>query len=64
MKTLTRFLIPSPAILTLALTLFAANTRAATPAAVTLAASSVSNTVATLNGTVNPGGTATTAWFE
>jgi len=34
------------------------------PLATTLAASGMSNTVATLNGTVNPGGAATTAWFE
>src|SRR5258706_10778714 len=32
--------------------------------ATTLPASGVSNAVATLNGAVNPGGTATTTWFE
>ena len=37
---------------------------AAAPVVTTAAATSVSNTVATLNGTVNPGGADTTAWFE
>ena len=36
----------------------------AAPAVLTLAASGVSNTVATLNGTVNPGGGVTTAYFQ
>ena len=34
------------------------------PVVTTTAATGVSNTVATLNGTVNPDGAATTAWFE
>ena len=34
------------------------------PSVTTLAATGVSSTSATLNGTVNPGGIATTAWFE
>jgi hypothetical protein len=34
------------------------------PTVTTLSATSVSNTIATLNGTVNPNGTGTTAWFE
>ncbi len=37
---------------------------AAAPVATTAAATGLSNTVARLNGTVNPGGAATTAWFE
>ena len=37
---------------------------AQSPTAVTLALSGQSNTVATLNGTANPTGLATTAWFE
>ncbi len=39
-------------------------TRGVPPVAVTLPATGASNTVATLNGSVNPGGSATTAWFE
>src|SRR3954453_21410713 len=38
--------------------------RAAAPIVATLPASGVSNTVAAVNGTANPGGAATTAWFE
>jgi len=37
---------------------------AVAPTVTTLAASGVSNTVATLNATINPGGAATTTWFE
>ena len=37
---------------------------AAAPVVATGAATGVSNTVASLNGTVNPNGSATTAWFE
>src|SRR3954452_5712966 len=44
--------------------IFMPSAQAAAPVATILAASGVSNTVATLNGTVNPGGAATTAWFE
>ena len=47
------------------LLLFVQPVSAATaPTATTQAAAGMSNTVATLNGTVNPGGTNTTAWFE
>src|ERR1700683_3863575 len=37
---------------------------AAAPTATTLAASNVTSTTATLNGSVNPGGLATTTWFQ
>ena len=50
--------------LTLAFALATGALYAASPVVTTLPATGVSNTVATLNGTVNPGGTATTAWFE
>ena len=42
----------------------ASSVKAAAPTATTLAASNVTSTTATLNGTVNPGGLATTAWFQ
>src|SRR4051794_29244656 len=41
-----------------------APTRAGAPILTPLPASGRSNTVAMLNGAVNPGGAATTAWFE
>jgi len=42
----------------------AAAVKAAAPAATTLAADTVTSTTATLNGSVNPGGLATTTWFQ
>ena len=42
----------------------ASSVKAAAPTAKTLAASNVTNTTATLNGSVNPGGLATTTWFQ
>ena len=42
----------------------ASSVKAAAPTVTTLAASNVTSTTATLNGTVNPGGLATTAWFQ
>ena len=50
--------------LTLTFALVTGALYAASPVVTTLPATGVSNTVATLNGTVNPGGSATTAWFE
>ena len=44
--------------------LFAVRAHAAAPTVMTLIASGISNTIARLNGTVNPNGLATTAWFE
>jgi peptidoglycan/xylan/chitin deacetylase (PgdA/CDA1 family) len=42
----------------------ASSVKAAAPAATTLAASNVTSTTVTLNGSVNPGGLATTTWFQ
>ena len=42
----------------------ASSVKAAAPTATTLAASNVTSTTATLNGSVNPGGLATTTWFQ
>ena len=41
-----------------------AATKTAAPVVTTLAASNVTSTTATLNGSVNPGGLATTTWFQ
>ena len=53
-----------PAFLALAFTLCADPAHAAAPTVMTLAASGISNSIARLNGTVNPNGLTTTAWFE
>lgn len=42
----------------------ASSVKAAAPTATTLAVSNVTSTAATLNGSVNPGGLATTTWFQ
>jgi peptidoglycan-N-acetylglucosamine deacetylase len=42
----------------------ASSVKAAAPTATTLAASNVTSTTVTLNGSVNPGGLATTTWFQ
>jgi peptidoglycan/xylan/chitin deacetylase (PgdA/CDA1 family) len=42
----------------------ASSTQAAAPTATTLGASNVTSTTVTLNGSVNPGGLATTTWFQ
>jgi peptidoglycan/xylan/chitin deacetylase (PgdA/CDA1 family) len=42
----------------------AATVKAAAPTATTLAAGTVTSTTATLNGSVDPGGLATTTWFQ
>jgi peptidoglycan/xylan/chitin deacetylase (PgdA/CDA1 family) len=42
----------------------ASSVKAAAPTATTLAASNVTSTTATLNGSVNPDGLATTTWFQ
>ena len=42
----------------------ASSVKAAAPTATTLAASNVTGTTVTLNGSVNPGGLATTTWFQ
>jgi peptidoglycan/xylan/chitin deacetylase (PgdA/CDA1 family) len=42
----------------------ASSAKAAAPTAITLAASNVTSTTVTLNGSVNPGGLATTTWFQ
>ena len=42
----------------------ASSVKAAAPTGTTLAASNVTSTTVTLNGSVNPGGLATTTWFQ
>jgi peptidoglycan/xylan/chitin deacetylase (PgdA/CDA1 family) len=42
----------------------ASSVKAAAPTATTLAASNVTSTIVTLNGSVSPGGLATTTWFQ
>jgi len=70
MKITKRIRVPLTVVSVIAVTVFmsaaatASSVKAVAPTATTLAASNVTSTTVTLNGSVNPGGLATTTWFQ
>ena len=70
MKIIKHIRVPLTAVSVIAVTVLmsaaatASSVKAAAPTATTLAASNVTSTTVTLNGSVNPGGLATSTWFQ